>query len=291
MPSRILRKRRRHQEGHPGRVRLGLGIVVGVSQGDRRYGPPKDVVIFAFPGAYGRVGHRHVQQGQQTGFLQKCPMVLRGEGQGGRVKEVGRRGRGPKRGVECFIRCSSDAGGATHGFHFVKDRRIPCAGQVGGGRLVGTAMVTGSPKASYRRTGDQRRGASAGGVGRHSPGARPPINGGGAGVKPSVLLHAKICAATVWPPRDSAGHRNGVLALGDGCQRGSELRIKQRLLIGIQIDERAISGQNSRGTPGCTRCGCGRDVERRGNAGRYHSPRRRPPPLLLRQPATSLPAR
>src|SRR5262245_50709215 len=42
-------------------------------------------------------------------------------------------------------------------------------------------------------------GRRPGGVGRHSPGAVPPRNGGGGGAKPSVLRHATIASATLWP--------------------------------------------------------------------------------------------
>ena len=40
-------------------------------------------------------------------------------------------------------------------------------------------------------------GRNPGGVGRHSPTALPPRNGGGGGVKPSVLRHATIASATL----------------------------------------------------------------------------------------------
>src|SRR5262245_3287223 len=42
-------------------------------------------------------------------------------------------------------------------------------------------------------------GRNAGGVGRQTPGADPPKNGGGGGVNPSVLRHARMAFATVCP--------------------------------------------------------------------------------------------
>src|SRR3982750_2062493 len=42
-------------------------------------------------------------------------------------------------------------------------------------------------------------GANPGGGGRHWPGASPPVKGGGAFRKPSVLRQAQIAAATVSP--------------------------------------------------------------------------------------------
>jgi hypothetical protein len=42
-------------------------------------------------------------------------------------------------------------------------------------------------------------GRNAGGVGLQIPGADPPKNGGGGGVNPSVLRHARIAFATVCP--------------------------------------------------------------------------------------------
>src|ERR1700739_429461 len=42
-------------------------------------------------------------------------------------------------------------------------------------------------------------GANPGGVGRHMPTPVPPKKAGGGGVKPSVLRHATMASATVWP--------------------------------------------------------------------------------------------
>ena len=68
-------------------------------------------------------------------------------------------------------------------------------------------------------------------MGRHSPTAVPPRNGGGAGVKPSVLRHATIDSATLWPQAIPLA-TDDALSLGigrDDRERGGALSVERGL--------------------------------------------------------------
>src|SRR6185295_16368030 len=97
-----------------------------------------------------------------------------------------------------LIRRAGGARRAAHRLGFVEFDGVPCARQrrwAGGPEL---RRREDGPSVIYANCGPAP-GANPGGVGRHWPTAVPPRKGGGAGVKPSVLRHARIASATVCP--------------------------------------------------------------------------------------------
>jgi len=90
-------------------------------------------------------------------------------------------------------------------------------------------------------------GRKLGGVGRHSPGAVSPVNGGDTVPKPSLLRHRRISSATVCPhsmPRaiDSLSAVRNVFVVAHGGERCRPREIEGGLLRRKERNEGDVSG-------------------------------------------------